>query len=589
MDTSLDVLGIITSMLGGLALFLFGMNTMSDSLSTVSGGVMDNIVGFLKKNRFFAFLFGTIITALVQSSSAITVLSVGLVNSAIIELNQAVGLIIGANLGTTATAWLLSLNSIDGSSLILTLLKPSTFAPFLAIAGVAVVMITKSEKKKSVGMAILGFSVMMIGMNLMSQGVAPLKELPELQDILVSFTNPFLGFLVAMVFAMIVQSSDAVVGIVQAFALAVGITFGMAVPLVCGAQVGTCITAFISSLGASRNGKRTALVNLYYNLLKTIPFLIIFYLLNSIFGFGFMDENVGGVGIPMFHTLINVVASVIWLPLANVIVWLANKTIPYNAAEKEEQAGKLTMLDEYLLGTPEIALNQTDKAVGVLAKAARESFDIVMHLGQSEENKDRAERICNRIANYNRQIDSYIRKISQKTEDKKNIAYMTYLSNTNLAFSKIGATSNKVLEIVRQIIEAGDKVDETDKRESQLFGEAIMEIITITTDSFIKKDIKLCGTVHIYREEIMEMADVVKKKHVKRVHETGRKYSWGKLFGDICYAEEQFIDYCDMVVEAMINYYEDIGLGVVDRTLSEEERQAIINRFDEKYMKVLLK
>ncbi len=370
----MDVLSIITSMLGGLALFLFGMNTMSDSLQTVSGGLMDGIVGFIKKNRIFAFLFGTIITALVQSSSAITVLSVGLVNSAIIELTQAIGLIIGANLGTTATAWLLSLNSIDGESLILTLMKPSTFAPFLAIIGVGIVMFTKTEKKKNVGTAIVGFSVMMIGMNLMSQGVAPLKEAPEIQEILVSFTNPILGFLVAMLFAMIVQSSDAVVGIVQAFALTVGITYGMAIPLVCGAQVGTCITALISSLGTSKNGKRTALLNLYYNLLKTIPFLLIFYLLNYLLSFGFLEEAVGGVGIPMFHTLVNVIGAIIWLPLAKVIIFLAEKTIPYSDAEKEEQAGKLTMLDEYLLKTPEIALKQTDTAVEMLAKTSRDAF-----------------------------------------------------------------------------------------------------------------------------------------------------------------------------------------------------------------------
>lgn len=589
MDTSIDVLAIVTSMFGGLALFLFGMNTMSNSLSTVSGRAMDSIVGFLKKNRFFAFLFGTIITALVQSSSAITVLSVGLVNSAIIELSQAVGLVIGANLGTTATAWLLSLNSIDGSSLILTLLKPSTFAPFLAIAGIAVDMITKSEKKKSIGTAILGFSVMMIGMHLMSQGVAPLKELPELQNILLSFTNPILSFLIAMVFAMIVQSSDAVVGIVQAFALVVGITFGMAIPLVCGAQVGTCITALISSLGASRNGKRTALLNLYYNLLKTLPFLIIFYLLNSVFGFAFMDENVGGIGIPVFHTLINIIGTIIWLPLANVIVWLAKKTIPYSEAEKEEISGKLTMLDEYLLATPEIAINQTDKAVSTLAKTARDSFQLVMQVGESKDNIDKVDRLCKRIDNYNRQIDSYIKRISQQTQDKKNIAYMTYLSSTNQAFAKIGTTTRKVLDMYIQIIEAGDEVDEIDRRDSKLFGDAIGDTIATTTQAFITKDIKLCSKVQIYREEIMEMADTVKKKHVKRLHERGRKYSWGTLFSDICYAEEQFVEHCDTIVESTITYFDEIGIPNDVRTLDDSTRQMIKNRFDEKYMNVLLK
>lgn len=583
----MDVLSIITSMLGGLALFLFGMNTMSDSLQTVSGGLMDGIVGFIKKNRIFAFLFGTIITALVQSSSAITVLSVGLVNSAIIELTQAIGLIIGANLGTTATAWLLSLNSIDGESLILTLMKPSTFAPFLAIIGVGIVMFTKTEKKKNVGTAIVGFSVMMIGMNLMSQGVAPLKEAPEIQEILVSFTNPILGFLVAMLFAMIVQSSDAVVGIVQAFALTVGITYGMAIPLVCGAQVGTCITALISSLGTSKNGKRTALLNLYYNLLKTIPFLLIFYLLNYLLSFGFLEEAVGGVGIPMFHTLVNVIGAIIWLPLAKVIIFLAEKTIPYSDAEKEEQAGKLTMLDEYLLKTPEIALKQTDTAVEMLAKTSRDAFHTVCRLGESEENQDKVARLCKRIENYNTQIDSYISKISRETEDAKNISYMSLLSTSNLAFSKIGATTSKVLEMLKQIVEAGDSVDEGDKIESRLFGDAIMETINTTTECYVNKDTSLCGVVQVYRELIMDMADLVKKRHVKRLHEKGRKYSWGTLFGDICYAEEQYIDFSDMVVEALLNYYEEIGEKDIVRTQNEAEMKKIRDSFDNRYMRLL--
>ena len=259
--TTIEILLLISSMLGGLALFLSGMSTMSDSLAAMTGGSLSRLIGKVTKNRFLAFLFGAVMTALVQSASATTVLTVGLVNSGMIEFSKAIGLIIGANLGTTATAWILSLNAIGGQSLLMTIIKPSFFSPFLAAAGVVLTMFCRTRKKKDIGTALLGFATMMIGMNLMSQAVAPLREIPAITEVLVSLSNPVLGFLFACAFAMLVQSSDAVIGIVQAFALSVGITYGMAIPLICGAQVGTCVTSLISSLGTSNNGKRTALLN----------------------------------------------------------------------------------------------------------------------------------------------------------------------------------------------------------------------------------------------------------------------------------------------------------------------------------------
>jgi len=295
--SSIEIFFIIAAMAGGLALFLFGMNTMSSALSTMTGGALDRLLGVITKNRVTAFLFGTGLTAIVQSSSAVSVLTVGLVNSGIILLPQAVGLLIGGSLGSTATAWLLSLNALDGQSLLMTIIKPSSFSPFLAIVGVAITMFAKRKKKIQIGYALLGFAVMMIGMNLMSQGVAPLKELPALQSALVSFSNPIIGFLIAVAITMLIQCSDATIGIVQAFALSVGISYGMAIPLICGAQVGTCVTALISSLSTSNDGKRTAIMNLYYALLKVIPFMVLFYGANTFCHFAFLENSVGGIGI----------------------------------------------------------------------------------------------------------------------------------------------------------------------------------------------------------------------------------------------------------------------------------------------------
>ena len=417
--TPIEIFTIIASMLGGLALFMTGMNMMSDSLASMTGGALNHLIGKVTKNKFFAFLFGTGLTAMVQSASATTVLTVGLVNSGLIRFAGAIGLIIGANLGTTATAWILSLNAIGGESFLMTIIKPSSFSPFLAVAGVVLTMFSRSQKKKTIGSALLGFAIMMIGMNLMSQAVAPLKEIPLIRNLLISFTNPVLGFLFACAFAMLIQSSDAVIGIVQAFALSIGITFGMAIPLICGAQVGTCITSMIASLGTSNNGKRTALLNLYYNLLKTIPFMVIFYLLNHILGFSFLENTIGGTGIPFFHTFINLCGTAVWLPLSDVIVHLAQRTIPQSEKEKQEEANTLTMLDEILLTTPGLAIEQADKAVTLLSETVGEAFLTAAAFLEDPAQLDKAQLLCERSRRYQEQIDDYLVRIASHELDKK--------------------------------------------------------------------------------------------------------------------------------------------------------------------------
>ena len=402
--SAVSIFLIIATMVGGLALFMFGMNIMSKALSSLTGGALDNLLGIVTKNRFTAFLFGTCLTAIVQSSSTVSVLTVGLVNSGIIQLHQAVGLLIGGGLGSTATAWLLSLNALDGESLIMTIVKPSSFSPFLAIVGVAITMFAKKEKTVNIGYTLLGFAVMMIGMNLMSQGVAPLRELPAMQAALMSVSNPIVGFLVACGITVLIQSSDATVGMVQAIALSVCVTYGMAIPLICGAQVGTCVTAMISSLGTSNNGKRTALMNLYYALMKVIPFMILFYAADSIWHFSFLEGAVGGIGIPFCHSLINLFGAAIWIPFGGLIIFLANKTIPFSEEEKQAQENVLTMLDDNLLRNSSIALDQTDRAVGKLAATVGETMQLLLQYDSDNEKKTRI--LLERVRQYRDQIDS---------------------------------------------------------------------------------------------------------------------------------------------------------------------------------------
>ena len=552
--SAIEILKVIVSMCGGLALFMFGMNVMSKSLSTLTGGMLDKLLGVVTKNRLTAFLFGTALTAVVQSSSAVSVLTVGLVNSGIILLQQSIGLLIGGGLGSTATAWLLSLNALDGESILMTIIKPSTFAPFLALIGVAITLFAKKPKTINIAYSLVGFSVMMIGMNLMSQGVAPLKELSALKSALVSFSNPIIGFLVACGITMLIQSSDATVGIVQAFALSMGLSFGAAIPLICGAQVGTCVTAMISSLGTSNNGKRTALMNLYYALLKVLPFMILFYTINAIFHFPFLEKSVGGIGIPLFHSAINLFGALLWIPFGKFIVFLAQKTIPLSEEERLAQENKLTMLDENLLSNPPIALDQTNNAISALGDTVEEAMRSL--LSYNPENSKETLRLLERAKQYRDQIDNYITKLSASTSDTKEAAYILLLTNANTAFGEIGIISEHIMNYRAKLAEMGssDMIRDTDQTEIKVLGDSIAEILELTIMGYQTKDVRLSETIQIYREEVMQISEIIKARHYKRMHGEDGRLTSTTLFTDIFYTQERLIDYCDIVADSLIKY-----------------------------------
>ena len=582
--TTLEIFTIIASMLGGLALFLFGMDTMSDSLSAMTGGALNSLLGKVTKNRLLAFLFGALVTALVQSASAITVLTVGLVNSGIIVLSKAIGLLIGANLGTTATAWVLSLNAIEGQSFLLTLIKPSSFSPFLAIIGVFMTMFCRADMKKNIGSTLLGFGVMMIGMNLMGQAVSPLKELPALQKALIGFTNPILGFLFACAFALLIQSSDAVVGILQAFALSVGITFGMAIPLICGAQVGTCVSALLASMGTSNNGKRTALMNLYYNLLKTIPFLIVFYVLNIFHPFSFLERTVGGIGIPMVHSLVNLLACLVWLPLSGVIVFLVNLTIPLSQKEKETQANTLTFLDENLLGTPGIALEQADRAVLLLSETVSEAFLTVIDMAKKAELSDQIQLLCDRTQKYRNQIDAYLAQISERDIGKKDRAFLRLLSSANSAFGRMGMVAERILKRISIYTSSAEHISPEELKEIHILGEGVFEIMQLTNRGFSARSRTISQTIRYYREEITEISSIIKRRSIHRAHSEAGNIELSQLYTDICYNEEQLIDYCDMIADALIRYEKEVGSRPLpDQEDDENVRRQVREVFKDKY------
>ena len=356
----------VLTLIGGLALFLYGMNVMGDGLTRMSGGRLEKILEKLTSNPIKAVLLGAGVTAVIQSSSATTVTVVGFVNSGIMKLGQAVGIIMGANIGTTVTSWLLSLTGIQSENFFIRLLKPSSFTPILALIGIFLIMTAKQEKKKDLGSILIGFTVLMFGMETMSGAVEPLAQVPQFTHLLMVFTNPILGMLVGAILTAIIQSSSASVGILQALCATGSLSFGAAFPIIMGQNIGTCVTALLSSVGASKNAKRAALVHLYFNVIGTVLCMIGFYSLNAFLHFGFLAQAATPAGIAIIHSCFNIGATVILLPFARGLEKLAMLTVREDKDEKKKNE-EFANLDERFLETPSLALEQCQVSVARLA------------------------------------------------------------------------------------------------------------------------------------------------------------------------------------------------------------------------------
>ena len=361
----MDIFGLLT-MIGGLALFLYGMKTMGDALSKMAGGRLEQVLERMTNNPVKAVLLGAGVTAVIQSSSATTVMVVGFVNSGIMKLSQAVGVIMGANIGTTVTSWILSLSGIESGNFFVKLLKPSSFSPVLALIGVILVMFIKNTKKNDVGTILIGFAVLMFGMESMSSAVKPLANVPEFTALFTAFENPVLGMIVGAVLTAVIQSSSASVGILQAMCATGSVTVGAAFPVIMGQNIGTCVTALLSGVGANRNAKRASLVHLYFNLIGTLVFMAVFYAVNHFVQFAFLSDTANGAVIAVIHSLFNIASTIVLLPASELLVKLAYFTIPQSEDETLETPGKI--LDERFLERPAFAVAQCKNAACDMAQ-----------------------------------------------------------------------------------------------------------------------------------------------------------------------------------------------------------------------------
>ena len=552
----MDIFSVL-SLIGGLALFLCGMNTMGDGLVKLSGGKLEGILERLTSNRIMALLTGAMVTAVIQSSSATTVMVVGFVNSGIMQLGQAVGIIMGANVGTTITSWLLSLTGIQGTSMVMQLLKPSSFSPVLAAIGIILTMTAKdNNKKKDTGGILLGFAILMFGMETMSDAVAPLADNEAFTSILVTFSNPILGMIAGAVLTAVIQSSSASVGILQALCATGAVGYSTAIPIIMGQNIGTCVTALISSVGASRNARRASMIHLYFNVIGTVLFMVVFYSVNKFVDFAFMDANVNPAGIAIIHSLFNVGCALVLFPFANVLVKLAKISVPGNEEEKNEDElpQKLMALDERFLDSPAFAMNLSRTAVEEMAVLATDSFSKALNnmKNYSADTVEEIKRTEELIDKYDDIIGSYLVKLSggdMNVDDSRSMSVLLHCIND---FERISDHARNMAENAEEMKEKGITLSDECLRDMDVFFGAIEEILQITVKSFQENDYELAKHVEPLEDTIDALCLEMKNRHVIRLRTGECSLFTGMYYEDIVTDAERVSDHCSNVAIYLI-------------------------------------
>lgn len=550
----MDIFGILT-LIGGLALFLYGMSVMGGGLEKLSGGKLEMILERLTSNPFKAVLLGAGVTAVIQSSSATTVMVVGFVNSGIMKLYQAIGIIMGANVGTTVTSWILSLTGIQGESFIVKMLKPSSFSPVLALFGIIFYMTGKNNRKKDIGEIFLGFAVLMFGMESMSGAVKPLADVPEFTNILTMFRNPILGVIVGALLTAIIQSSSASVGILQALSVTGAFTYGSVIPIIMGQNIGTCVTAMLSAIGGNKSAKRTAFVHLYFNVIGAVIFMVVYFGLNAVIHFGFTDDTVGAAQIALIHSIFNIFTTLLLLPFIKGLERLAYLTIPETEDEKETKEDReFLVLDNRFLNTPGFAIEQCRSLANNMAELSKECFFKAMHT-ITEYSQEEAEAVIaleNRIDLYEDKISVYLTKLSSYNlayQDSQNVSTLLHCI-TDL--ERISDHAVNVVESVQEMVKKDLHFSKKAQEEMKLYSEAVEDILSRAVNAFIHTDEKLALTVEPLEEVIDKLNKSVKKRHIKRLRKGKCTIELGLILSDIATNYERVSDHCSNIAVCLI-------------------------------------
>lgn len=584
----MDFFSILT-MLGGLALFLYGMNAMGDGLAKVSGGKLERILEKLTSSPVKAVLLGCGVTAVIQSSSATTVMVVGFVNSGIMKLEQAVGVIMGANIGTTVTSWMLSLTGIESDNFFMQLLKPTSFSPILALIGVILIMFVKSEKKHDIGAIMLGFAILMFGMEMMSGAVEPLAGVPEFTNILTMFSNPILGLIAGTVLTAVIQSSSASVGILQALCATGSVSFATALPIIMGQNIGTCVTAMISSIGAKKNAKRAALVHLYFNIIGTLVFMIAFYSINAVVHFSFLGHSANAAGIAVIHSVFNIVATVMLLPFRKGLVKLACLTMPDSEEDLALAAKDENVLDVRFLEKPAFAVQQAKHAAVDMAEVSRRAVFTAMDLltDFNEEKADQVERYEQKVDHYEDEIGTYLMQISGGQISREDSQTVAMLLHSIGDFERISDHAMNLCEVARQMQKKEGKFSKKAVEELKIYTDAVREIIAMSYQAFEEEDLKKAEMVEPLEEVIDHIDKEEKKRHMKRLRKEKCTIELGFCLSDIAMNLERIADHCSNIAVYMIQINEDVldTHEYLDQVKQEdnEDFDVMYNQYRKKY------
>ncbi|MBQ2285675.1 MAG: Na/Pi cotransporter family protein [Clostridia bacterium] len=554
----MDIFSIIT-LLGGLAFFLYGMNVMSQGLEKMAGGQLETILQKMTSNRFKAMGLGIVVTAAIQSSSAVTVILVGLVNSGIMHFGSTIGIIMGANVGTTVTAWLLSMIGIESSNPFIRLLKPENFSLVFALVGIMLIMMSKSTKKKDIGGILIGFAVLMFGMELMSGAVEPLKDMPEFTSILTMFENPIFGILAGAILTGIIQSSSASVGILQALSMTGTINFSVALPIIMGQNIGTCVTALISSIGVNKNARKVSVVHIIFNLLGTLVWLIVFYALNSVFKFAFVNEAITPVDIAVVHSVFNISTTFILLPFTNQLEKIANFVIK---KDENEKPVKNDFLDSRLLATPSVAVAECKKLTYKMAQVAQNiihrSFSLFDKFNEDVETKMFSDE--EELDLYEDKLGNYLITISSKgLSDADSRAKFMMLHNIG-DFERLGDHALNLYKAAKELNTKKLNFTEDAQRDLLVLRRAAEEIVDNTVNAYINGDMSLAIKVEPLEQVIDKLAAEIKTKHIERLQRGECTIEMGFILSDILTNYERISDHCSNIAVAMI----EINHGVFD-------------------------
>ncbi len=557
----MDIFDFLT-MVGGLALFLYGMRVLGDGLKKASGGKMEHILEKLTSNKLMAVLLGAGVTAVIQSSSATTVMVVGFVNSGIMKLTQAVGVILGANVGTTVTAWILSLTEVNGTSFFLQLLKPTSFSPVLAIVGVILISMGKKNRQKDIGTIMVGFAVLMSGMNTMSSAVTPLASEPGFIKFLLAFSNPVLGMLVGLVLTAVIQSSSASIGILQALSVTGAVSYSTAIPIILGANIGACATSLISSVGANRNGRRAALIHLYFNLIKTITFMLVFYTINAVVDFVFMGQPASALGIAVIHTAFNVVSVILIFPVSAVLEKLVILTIPISEEEQKEDRqdkNELQLLDARFLGTPSFALEVCKSVAATMVDISREALFIAIDMldHYDEESAKKVIELENIVDHYDDEIGSYLVKLSSRHLTERDSQQLSVLLHSIGDFERISDHAINIMESAREMSEKSLSFSRKAQEELSIYTGAIRDIVNTSVKVFQEEDLSLAAMIEPMEEVIDYLSVEVKKRHMKRLRKGKCTIEMGFVLSDITTNYERVSDHCSNIALSLLQLNEE--------------------------------